>query len=542
MVHVDPQQVQQPPQRSQVGRRIFRATGALMIIQVIIKGFGIIEKSILGHLFGTSFSTDAYMAARDIASYPLQFIDQVIMHSFVPAFMLRMREHGEKDAWRLASTIINLLVLLITSCAILGIIFAPQMLPFFVPNWFLHPNQYPPQLVPLTVKLTQMMLVAMIFLATTSLTYSLLNSYKKFALPASADFAFKGTILVFAIFFAKEYGPMAFAAGFVLGAIAKLVVHGFGLGRQRIQYYQPVVDFRHPGLKKFGILIWPLLIGVSISIFRQVMDQRFTSSLPEGSMAAIKFARQLTDTPVSLFSLAFGIALFPFLTEIALAGDTARLRTMLMTATRMMLLIFLPLATAIIMLREPIVFAVFGPNAMQVTEPLEFFAMGMLAGALETIVLQFFYAMSNTLWPMLIAAFLVPIHIGMAYAGIHIWQWGAISIAIAPLIYKSVKVIVLYFFIRKKFNSLEGRKTLQTVGKIVLALLPMIALLWAAANYLPEPHQAEGKVKMAIALLPHAGAGFLAIALYFGILYRLRLDEMNLLLDKVRGKLRKRTA
>jgi len=491
MVQTDLQQTQ-PAENSQVGRRIFRATSALMLIQVVIKGFGIIEKSILGHLFGATYLTDAYMAARDIASYLLQFVDQVIMHSFIPVFIQRLREHGESDAWRLASTIMNLLVFIVTGLAVISVIYAPAMLPFFEPNWFAHPEAYPAELMPLTIKLTRAMLIAMVFLSTTSLTYSLLNAYKRFALPAAAEFAFKGTILIFAILFAKTGGPYAFALGFVCGAIAKLIVHGIGLG-SRAKNYRPTIELRHPGLKRFAILIWPLLIGVSISIFRQIMDQRFTSVLPEGSMSAIKFARQLTDTPVSFFSLAFGIALFPFLTDIALAGDRERLRSMLMTATRMMILIFVPLAVMIIMLRNPIVLAVFGPNAMQTAEPLQIFALGMLFGALETIVLQFFYAMSDTFWPMVIAAVLVPIHIGTAYFGIFHWKLGVIAIALAPLLYKGTKVIVLYVFIRKKFTFLEGRKTLVFLGNIFLGLIPLFALLWLANHYLPKPvmmHQA----------------------------------------------------
>ena len=111
---------QQTPHLShaQVGRRILRATGALMVFQVILKGFGIIEKSILGHLFGTSYLTDAYNAAKDIAFYIFQMVDQVVMHSFLPVFVQRMREQGEKDAWRLASTTINILVLLMAAAAI----------------------------------------------------------------------------------------------------------------------------------------------------------------------------------------------------------------------------------------------------------------------------------------------------------------------------------------------------------------------------------------------------------------------------------------
>ena len=522
----------------EIGRRIFRATGALMVIQIVLKMFGFIEKMILGHLFGTSFLTDAYMTARDVSSYMLQFVDQVLMHSFVPAFIQRLREHGERDAWRFASTIINLLLILVGGIAVVSIFFAPKVLPFFVPNWFANPGDYDPQLIPLTIKLTRIMLVAMIFLATTSLTYSLLNAYKQFALPASGDFALKGVVLVAALVFAKEYGPYALALGFVIGAVAKLLLHSVGIGK-RFLLYRPVIDVKHPGLKKFGILIWPLLVGMGISLFRQIMDQRFSSHLAEGGVASIKFARQLTDTPVTIFSLAFGIALFPFLADIAVAGDKVRLRSMLMTATRMMFLIFFPLAAIIILLRDPIVFAVFGPKAGQTAAPLQVYALGMIFGALETIVLQFFYAMSNTLWPMMIAAMLVPLHIGTAYFGIFNWELGAVALALALLVYKGSKVIVLYAYIRTQLHSLEGKKTFITLGKIVLAMLPMFLLLFYAAHRLPKPDQVDGKLQIVLALLPFVILGGIGLLSYFILLHLLRVEEMTLLLDKVRARFKR---
>lgn len=525
----------------QIGRRIFRATGALMVIQVILKFFGFIEKMILGHLFGTTFLTDAYMTARDVAAYMLQFVDNVLMHSFVPVFIHHMREQGEKDAWRFASTIINILLILVGGIAITGIFFTPQILPFFVPNWFANPGDYDPQLIPLTIKLTRFMLVAMIFLAITSLTYSLLNAYKQFALPASGDFALKGVVLLAALFFAKEYGPYALALGFVVGAVAKLLLHSAGIGK-RFLMYRPVVDVKHPGLRKFGLLIWPLFIGMGISTFRQIMDQRFSSHLAEGGVSAIKFARQLTDTPVTIFSLAFGIALFPFLADIAVSGDKARLRSMLMTATRMMFLIFMPLAMIIIILREPIVFTVFGPKAASTAEPLQVYALGMVFGALETIVLQFFYAMSNTLWPMLIAALLVPLHIGTAYYGIFEWNLGATSLALALLVYKGSKVIVLYSYIRRKFTSLEGKKTIISIGKMVLAMLPLLLLLLTAAHFTPRPSQVDGKLDIILALLPYLIVGGVGLASYLWILHLLRVEEMTLLVDKVLAKLKRSSA
>jgi putative peptidoglycan lipid II flippase len=465
-------------------------------------------------------------------------VEQVIMHSFLPVFVQRQREHGEQDAWRLASTTFNLLITLMAIIAVVGMLFTRQILPLFVPDWFSATATVDPRLIPLLILLTRWMLVAVIFMSTSSLTYCLLNSYKQFALPASADLVLKGAVLLFAILFAHAWGPYALAVGFVCGALAKLAVHGIGL-RQQLQEYRPVIAISHPGFKRFLILALPLLAGVLVSILRQVMDQRFTSSLASGSLTALKFAKTLTDTPVTIFPYAFGIALFPFLADIAVAGDKARLRQMLMSATRMMILIFIPLAVLIIMLREPLVIAVFGPKSLQAAEPLQLYACGMLVGALEIIVLQFFFAMSDTLWPTIIGFAVVPLHIGMSYLGVYDWKIGVLGIALALLVSKGTKVFILYALIRKRLGALEGRKTLILLGKVALSLLPMFLLLWAAVNFLPEPGAVKGRLQKVLVLVPYFLTGGVGLATYLFVLHALHVDEMTLLLARVRGKLRR---
>jgi putative peptidoglycan lipid II flippase len=380
------------------------------------------------------------------------------------------------------------------------------------------------------------MLVAVVFLATSSLTYCLLNSYKEFAKPAIGDLVLKGTILLAAVALAGAMGPAALAAGFILGAIAKLAIHARFLGKHAT-HYRASVDLRDPSLRRFWLLAWPLLLGVSFSIARQVMDNRFTSSLPEGSLASIKFARTLCDTPVNLFPFMFGIALFPFLFDVAAAGDRDRLREMLMTATRLMVLIFVPLGALIFLLRDPIVLTVFGENSMKTTLPLQVYAAYMLVGALEIIVLQFFFAMSDTMRPTIVGILIVPLHVAVAYLGVYDWKWGAIAIAAALLISKGTKVIVLYALMRRRLSSLEGRRTLLFVGKVLLALLPVIAILVAATLFLPAPAAQEEKLAKILAVLPFMVASGVAMVLYVLMLHWLRTEEVAMLLARVRGRL-----
>jgi putative peptidoglycan lipid II flippase len=539
----------QKPVDGGMNKKIFRATGILMIIQVVMKFFGLIVNKIMSKFWGTDINADAYNAAKDIAFYLFQFVDQIIMHSFLPVFVQKMKDEGEEKAWKLASTAINLLVILMLVITAVGIAFSRQLLPMFLPDWFDPTSGKSEELINLTVKLTQMMLVAIIFLGASSMTYVLLNSYKKFALPAAADMALKATVLVFAVVFAKHYGPAAFAAGFIFGAAAKLIIHSIGLGK-RVTHYRPTLDLKDPALKKFLILALPLAIGTAASIFRSVFDQRFISGLEIGSYSAIKYAKTLCDMPVQFFPFVFGIALFPFIADLAADDNREKLKTMLMSATRMMILIFVPLAISFILLRGQILNGIYGSEKFDeasialTTGPFIVISMGMLIGALEIIILQFYFAMSDTLRPNIISVCLVPVHIGIAYVGIKYLGLGAAAIPLALLINKGTKISILYADAKHKFGSLGAQDIMIFIGKTLAALLPLAILLYMSTIYLPgilpNAQDVDGDLKKILTLIPYIGVMFIGSAIYVALLHIMKVSEVTMLLQKVAGKLLKK--
>ena len=663
MVQLDAPQTQpdRDEQHGQVTRRIYRATGALMLLQIVIRAFGLIQKIIMSHYFGTGAEANAYSVATKITAPILALGDQVIMHSFLPTFVQRMRERGERDAWRMASTCINIMILVMAVIAVVGLAFTADIFNLFAHDWMVKntgsslaskafiaivmiilwpamalityalSNIYKHRPLPLNsvfnavgyvatipfprskitipiasifkmiaiisavffvrallvgspvlinfehhwmltsadpsltntaLHLTRVLLVAMIFLAISSFTYCLLNSYKQFALPASSDLALKATVLIFAILFAHQWGAYALAVGFVFGAIAKVGVQAIGLGK-RITHYRPVIDLKDSSVRQFAWLALPLIIGWAFSTFRAGMEVRFLTHIADtGNTSAYDYAKSITDLPVTFFPYAFGIALFPFLADIAASGDKERMRAMLMTATRMMMLIFVPLAIALILLRYPIVQALYGSSKFQqhsadlTTAPLQILAIMMLVAALEIIVNQFYFAMSDTVRPTVVGMVLLPVYAVIGYLGVYTMGWGAIAIALALLAYRSAKVVTLYAMIREKLGDLPIGQLWKLLGQMAMALIPFVIILFGAVHVLhghahhvahathtalasAHPAKAHSKLKELLALFPYIAATGLGLLCYCAVLQFLHVEEMALIVGKVRGKLQR---
>ena len=556
-----------PTTNQSVGKKIAKATGALVVVQLFLRLFGIIENMVLAQTVSLS-NIEIYLLAKRVTSPILALGDQVIMHSFLPAFVQKLESEGEGKAWRLASTVINLMLIIMLTVGAIGIIFTPQFLGIFfqslpenihgIPQFLsqiINANwQNDPEItanIPLTLKITKLFLVAMIFLAISSITYCLLNSYKQFALPASSDLVLKISTLAIGLLLVGKIGVIAFALGFIIGALGKLLTQVIGLRITRAGQpqakYTLAIDVKDKAFKSFLILAVPLLIGWAFSTFRVILESYFlnqASQMTEGALTSFDFAKKICDIPVSVFPYVFGIALFPFLTDIAQNGEKSKLREMLTTATKIMLLIFIPLAIAIYFFRERLISVVyasenFTEQAVAMTsDTLALYAFVMIFAALEIIVNQFFFANKDTLRPTVTGICCLPFYAVIAYLGVFHFNLGAVGVVIAVLSYRTLKVISLYTMVRKKTDGLPVRPFLSLLGKIVVSLVPFVAICLLTLNIDAiniTVHAAGAKDKIKI-LLPYMISGCFAFLTYFIALYLLKTPELIFLVNKIRKR------
>ena len=161
----------------------------------------------------------------------------------------------------------------------------------------------------------------------------------------------------------------------------------------------------------------------------------------------------------------------------------------------------------------------------------------MLVAALEIIINQFYFAMSDTVRPTMTGMVLLPLYAAAGYIGVVVLGWGAVAVALALLLYRAGKIIALYAMIRHKLGALEGGRVPALLGKMLLALIPFTLILLLAAWKLPAPEHVSGKIHKLLVLLPFIAAGGVGGVCYLAILHYLRTEEVSLLVARVRGKM-----
>ena len=550
-----------------VPTKIAKATGILVAVQLFMRLFGIIEAMVIAKLGGSGSITDIYFLARKITSPIMSFGEQVIMHSFLPSFVHKMEEEGEAKAWQLASTVINLMLLIMVIIGIIGFLYTSQFLGFFLAEegvksvgqylngiitsaWKDNPKYM--ENIPFILKVTKVFLGAMIFMAISSITYCLLNSYKQFGLPAASDFVLKATTLIIGVALNGKIGLIAFALGFLVGAFLKLLTQVIGIKVIRAESegvkYSPKINLKDPAFKSFLLLALPLIIGWVFSTFRIALEAFFlaqaSSMVGAGALTTFENAKKICDIPITVFPYVFGIALFPFLNDIASRGEKGKLREMLTTATKIMLLIFIPLAIAVSLFSKPIVSVLFASEKFtaqavaMTSENLSLYAFIMIFSALEIIVNQFYFANKDTLRPTLTGIYCLPLYAITAYLGVMHFGIGALGVVLAIIVYRMAKVIILYVMIRHKTDGLPIKSLITTLLKIILALIPFAIICYVTLNIdaIQITGHADGKVEKILILLPYLVSGCLAFLSYFAALYFLKTEELTFVINKIRKR------
>lgn len=126
-----------------------------------------------------------------------------------------------------------------------------------------------------------------------------------------------------------------------------------------------------------------------------------------GSLPALNTAFRLIIMPQGIIGQALGIAAFPTLSSLAARGEKAEMRQIFADSLRILLFLGLPFSVLFAVLGQPIVSFLFERGVLGdlgtqfVSWALLFYALGLVPLLALEVVARTFYALSDTLTPVL---------------------------------------------------------------------------------------------------------------------------------------------
>jgi putative peptidoglycan lipid II flippase len=526
---------------------------AIMGVHFLARFGGMLQKMVVAHFFGTSAMGDVAAAVEKVFQVIYYIPQEVLSHSLLPIFnRVRLTGEGEQAAWRTASITGTLQAILLVIVGVLGMCFTGTLCGIALDPPDPTRAHYAVEVAKydMAVHIVRGSMLGLFCTSMASLTYVLLNSYKRFVSPAMGDVAQKLGIVLGIVIWSVGFGrkdPMGYALGFILGGIFKLATHLIALG-PKLRLIKPGVDFKDKALGELGHLMLPLLGGSLTSKARDMIEFKMSwaaSEIVVGTAASLDFARKIVWTPVNILPYALGIAMFPFVADWALHKQNDKVTEAFLSASRMMIYVFAPLTIICFLLGPQVVTTLYksgefgDESVILVTAAFDAYAAGMIFYALEIIALQIFYAYRDTRTPFWLGL--------VASAGQLVVSWflglalglGNVGIATGFALAKTIKVGVMWRYLRPNLTGFHWPSLIRMVTRTALACVVMsVVVVGCKVVGLGVLHLDLSNRKWALLFMVGAsGAGLLT---YVGASLFLGIEEAQPLVAKVMRKLKRR--
>lgn len=497
---------------------ILRASLLMSVAAVASRVLGWVRLLVIGAEFGATKELDAYLAAFRIPDAIFQLVVAGALSAALIPVYAGYRARGEEDeGWRLASHVINLVVLALAALSALMAIGAPWLVPIIAPG-------FDAETTGLTVRLTQVMLLSPVFIGLGAVISGLLQTHGTFGPTAVAPLVYNLAIIAAAVFLAPALGVEALAAGVVVGSIGHLAVQLPAL-RRLDPAWRPRIDLRHKGVRRVTALMGPRLFGLAAGQVNLIVSTALASGLVAGSITAFTYAFQLSQLPVGIIGVSIAVALFPTLSRDAALGRASEIRRQVNASLRVLFFVAAPLAALMVVLHDPVasVFFEYGlfsaESADRTASALAWFAIGVPAHVVVHVLTRAFYAMQDTRTPVAWAVVAVVANIGLMV--VLIGPMGVEGLALAISISATLEVVGLLAALRLRLGGLDGRSLLESVVRSGIATgaasAAMAGVYLGLDAALPDL-AANTAGRMLTLVLPAAagGAAYVAVAAVMG--------------------------
>lgn len=442
----------------------------LMMAYLASKGLGVLRQSIFNALFGTGPDATAYFAAFNLPDTLFNLIaGGALSSAFIPVFVGYEQQRGDREAWRLASLVLNVLMVSLVAVILLAELLAPQ----FVNN-FLVPG-LPPYEKALTTTLTRIMLLHSLILGVGSVATAILNSRQQFLLPALSiaiyDLGLIGGLLVTCAFpHVGIYGP---TFGLLASAFCQVAVLVPALLKQGI-HYTFLWELRHPGLLQVLGLLIPNLLAIGIASATGIIDTAFASYLSDhASIAAIKNASLLYGLPAVLLGQSIGQALLPQITRQAAQGRFFRMRQTILKIAGGAVLLSVPAAFILYFFGQPAIHLLFQHGAFTAhsseltSTALLGYALGLPAVTADTLLILCFYALKDARTPLFTNIGMLGLHVAVLTFLVRVFtdQQAVLGILLTTAVTGTIEAallsVILFARLREKVKTDKGAQRLR---------------------------------------------------------------------------------
>jgi len=435
-------------------------------------------------------STDSYFAAFTIPDF---FFFTISAGALGVAFMPVLADHlargDRKRMWRLVSSLLNLLTVVMAIVAVIIFIFAEPIL-----RIVLHVHHA--QLHDSVFIMRFLCLNPLLFTISGILTATQ-QALGRFFFYATAPLLYNGSIVAAALLFSTTHGHnggpghlgiTGLGLGAVVGACLQLVVvivGTYGTGFR----WTPQIAWRNDDFRQVLRNLPPRSIDQGMDQLESIVETRFANRFQTGSISYYSNAYTLQLAPVLLVGTAISTAVFPRLNNRISHGRSDLFRQDFLRFLRLIIWITLPVVVISFFGRGYLAHLIFSKNSNDIAYLFGFLTVAILFRSMYAIVSRWFYAQKDTRTPLYVSIFTITLNIVLANLLTKPGSYGLSGLAIAQSIVAAVEVLVLGVIMIKRDRKLFDRsfwsgifRTISVTGFSLVAGYVTVGFIPLGAN------------------------------------------------------------
>ncbi len=392
---------------------LLRAASTVSLLTLASRVTGLVREQLIAAVFGASASTDAFNVAFRIPNLLRRlFAEGAFSQAFVPILAATRARDGDDTTRRLIDAVGTVLTWALIATSIAGVLATPAIV-WLMGSGLAHFGD--------AVNMTRLMFPYIALISLVALSAGVLNTWRRFAVPALTPVLLNlamiagagwGAPLIERLGWPPIYGV---AAGVMLGGVLQLAVQipalrAIGcLPRIGIVPSAIAAAWRHDGVKRVLRQMAPALLGVSVAQISLLINTQIASHLRVGSVSWLTYADRLMEFPTALLGVALGVVLLPQLSSALARDDGPGYSGMLDWGLRLVVMLALPCAVALVVFPKPLVAVLFHNGAFsandvtQTVRALTGYGVGLLGIVAIKVLAPGFYARQDIRTPVRIA-------------------------------------------------------------------------------------------------------------------------------------------
>lgn len=448
----------------------------VMVLIITSKILGFFREMTIANNFGAGMESDAFFVALMIPDLLFAAIAQAIGTTFIPIY-LRTDTNKRNNFMNNLLTIIGILTMFVT---LITIYLAPYIVKFFAYGFSAEGYE-------LTVKLSRILLLIMLFLAFNFIAMAKLQSNDRFLIPAAIGIPYNLIATGYLLLVSNKYGIEGYAWIIVFANLFQslyLMPSLFKIGWR----YKYVFDWKDARVQMVLRLSFPVIIGTTVAQINVVIDRMLASSLAEGSISALHYASMVNLLSYGIIVVGITSVIYPKLSSYAVEMDFDKLKKLTLTGIEALIIILIPIVFGGIILANPLISLLFEHGDFNETDramtsiAFIFYSLGLLGMGVRELLNRVYYSLQDTKTPMKNGVIALTINVVLNLILIRFLAHGGLALATSISI--SLAAILLFWDLNKKLGSIPKKELFVTLSKAIFAASVMAVVVYSL-YYLP---------------------------------------------------------